>query len=106
MFPLLLLGILIVISIYLRMQNRRRTGFFAMPENAKETPFSGALQELVSQAGGVYLSLVLLVSFLQLEVAERWNIIGLKLEPLAFLSLLAAIVQPFVLKVYSMLRRS
>lgn len=106
MFPLLLLAALIAFSIYLRMQNRRRANVFALPEQTKETLFSVALQELVAQAGGVYLSLVLLVSFLQLEVAAKWNIIGIKMEPLAFLSLLVAILQPFVLKTYRMLRRS
>ncbi|HHX75468.1 MAG TPA: hypothetical protein GX699_11250 [Firmicutes bacterium] len=106
MFPLLLLAALIVLSVFLRVQNYRRTGAFALPEHAKESPFSGALQELVAHAGGVYLSLVLLVSFLQLEVADRWNIIGVKIEPLAFLSILVAIFQPFVMKTYRMLRRS
>ena len=100
MTPLLLLLILLIFSLYLRMTDKKRNVVYSVPEHAKSSPFSEALQELIGQAGGIYLSLVLLVSFLQINIAEKWNIISLEIEPLAFLSLLLAAVQPLLLIIY------
>ena len=70
----------------------------------KGNAFSLALQELVANAGGIYLSLVLLVSFLNIEVAQKWDIFGLSMEPLAFLSIVFTIIQPALLKIYRTVR--
>ncbi|MGB9660498.1 MAG: hypothetical protein ACPL5F_00580 [Moorellaceae bacterium] len=61
------------------------------------SPASRALAELVGIAGGIYLSLVLLVSFLKLAVPETISLAGWHMDPLALIATLAALLQPLVL---------
>lgn len=100
------LTVLLGCSLYLRMQNKTRTYSYQFPENAKSSLFSEVLQELLAQAGGIYLSLILLISFLDIEIAEKWNIIGIAMDPLAFSSLAVATVQPVFLRLYRMFKGS
>ncbi|NLM52853.1 MAG: hypothetical protein GX197_08570 [Firmicutes bacterium] len=106
MLAVFLLLLLILLSLLMRMANRRRSQAIAYPDNVKPSPFSEALQELVSNAGGIYLALVLLVSFLQIELPPRWKILFLEMEPLAFISIAIAIIQPFVLQLYRTVKGS
>ena len=63
-----------------------------------------ALSQLVGTAGGIYLSLELLFSFL--KIPENWWSESLFfVEPLAAISLLLAILQPFGLKAWIRLRK-
>lgn len=63
-----------------------------------------ALSQLVGTAGGIYLSLELLFSFL--KIPENWWSDSIFLvEPLAVISLLLAILQPFVLRVWLRFRK-
>lgn len=66
---------------------------------------ASALSQLVGTAGGIYLSLELLFSFLKLP--EDWwsNNSIFFVEPLAVISLLLAIVQPFAIKAWAKLRK-
>ncbi|SHI55389.1 hypothetical protein [Desulfosporosinus lacus] len=66
---------------------------------------ASALSQLVGTAGGIYLSLELLFSFL--KIPEDWwsNNSIYFVEPLAVISLLLAIIQPFVLKAWIKLRK-
>ncbi|EEG76789.1 hypothetical protein [Dethiobacter alkaliphilus] len=98
MTALMFILFLLALSLLLRVQNKKRLTQ-EVPEHAKPSPFSQALQDLIATAGGIYLSLVLLVSFLQMDVADKWNIYGIKMEPLAFLALLFSVVQPLLLQV-------
>jgi hypothetical protein len=104
MAVVIILLLLLAGSLYLRVSEKMRNVHYQVPEHAKETPFSLALQELVANAGGIYLSLVLLVSFLNIEVAQKWDIFGLSMEPLAFLSIVFTIIQPALLKIYRTVR--
>ena len=103
MTALLFIVLLITLSLVLRIQNRTRFNAHEaeVPEHAKPSPFSQALQELIATAGGIYLSLVLLVSFLQLDIADKWLIYGMKMDPLAFIALALSIVQPFISPLFS-----
>ena len=47
-------------------------------------------------AGGIYISLVLLFSFLSIETMEKVTIDGFTFDPLALLSILVALIQPIV----------
>ncbi|BCV21146.1 hypothetical protein [Moorella sp. Hama-1] len=58
------------------------------------SPASRALAELVAVAGGIYLSLVLLVSFLKIELPEAVAIGPVRVDPLAIVALLVALFQP------------
>ena len=88
-------------SIWLRVC-RSRTSIDSIPQvEPKSTPFSAAVQDLVATAGGVYLSLVLIVSFLKLELPERITISILSFDPLAMTALGVAVMQPVFGKIFS-----
>jgi hypothetical protein len=87
---LLFLLMFLTFSLLLRMQRHRQ----GINNEAKASPFSLALQELVSTAGGVYLSLIMLISFLKLDIPERVSFSGIGFDPLACIALGAAIAQP------------
>ncbi|HBT47810.1 MAG TPA: hypothetical protein DEA73_08050 [Peptococcaceae bacterium] len=61
------------------------------------SPASRALAELVAVAGGIYLSLIMLVSFLKLSLPETVSLGGWNVDPLALLALSAALLQPLLL---------
>lgn len=99
--PVILVTLLLLaFSVILRMKNKQRAESHELPEHVKRTPFSEALQELISQAGGIYLTLVLLFSFLKIELAQKWNIYGVEMDPAAFMALTLAFFQPIVLRMY------
>lgn len=62
------------------------------------SPFSQAVVELVATAGGVYLALIALVNFLHIAVPSAVTLLGVSFEPIAAISLLIALIQPYVLK--------
>jgi sterol desaturase/sphingolipid hydroxylase (fatty acid hydroxylase superfamily) len=62
------------------------------------------LSQLVGTAGGIYLSLELLFSFLKIP-EDWWSKSVFFVEPLAVFSLLLAILQPFGLRVWTRLRK-
>ena len=70
-----------------------------LPE-LRMSPFSQALANLVGTAGGIYLSLVMLTTFLDVPVPEKVILVGIYIEPLAGVSIFLAIVQPYILKIY------
>ncbi len=72
---------------------------------AKTSPLSRALTGLVGTAGGIYLSLVLLQTFLELEVPQNISVGSIAMEPLAAVSIAVAILQPFVLRFFTWSRR-
>lgn len=93
---LLLVGI--VISV--RARKFRMMWRSKSPSNQLAT----ALSQLVGTAGGIYLSLELLFTFL--KIPEDWYSDSIFLvEPLAVISLLLAILQPFVLNAWARLRK-
>lgn len=69
-------------------------------ENAVASPASVALGELVAIAGGVYCSLILVVSFLKLSVPEKITLLNMPLDPLAMLAIVIALLQPIFLTIY------
>ena len=66
-----------------------------LPVDSMPSPFSRALTELLASAGGIYLSLMLLVQFLSVELPSQIHIFGLDIEPLALAAILIASIQPF-----------
>ncbi|MGI9952040.1 hypothetical protein V3F56_06710 [Moorellaceae bacterium AZ2] len=61
------------------------------------SPASRALAELVAVAGGIYLSLVMLVSFLKLTLPGTIAVGGWQVDPLALIALMVALIQPLLL---------
>jgi len=66
--------------------------------NGTPSPLSGALAYLVGVAGGIYLSLSLLVDFLAVNIPSRIAVLGLELDPLATIAITLALLQPFILR--------
>lgn len=65
----------------------------------KSSPLSNALTGLIGTAGGIYLSLVMLFSFMELKVPGKVMVFNVGLEPLASLSFAMAIIQPFFIRI-------
>ena len=96
--------VIIAIGIVLSVRERR---YLSMWRSAKPvaSPLAAALAQLVGTAGGIYLSLELLFSFLRLP-QNWWSSAAFIVEPLAVLSLVLAIVQPFAIRLWRNMRRS
>lgn len=91
---LILIVIIAMGSIWLRVCCYRATFDNVAQVEPKPSPFSNAVQDLVATAGGVYLSLVMIVSFLKLELPERITISILSFDPLAMTAIAVAVIQP------------
>lgn len=91
---LVLLILIIIGSIWLRMCHFRMLLDHTPQVEPRPTPFSTAVRDLVATAGGVYLSLVMLVSFLKLNVSERIVVGIVSFDPLAMTSIAVAVIQP------------
>lgn len=92
-FWALIMGLLIltVWSIWLRVCHLRTVD----SGKVKPSPVALAIQELVATAGGVYLSMVALVSFLRLNIPEQLGLAGITFDPLALLAICIALTQPW-----------
>ncbi|MGI6092345.1 MAG: hypothetical protein GX348_06625 [Veillonellaceae bacterium] len=66
----------------------------------KPSPVSLAIQELVAVAGGLYLSLIMLVSFLKIEIPEKIIVYNVALDPLACTAIFLALFQPLLVKFF------
>ncbi|HHX51853.1 MAG TPA: hypothetical protein GX711_10480 [Clostridia bacterium] len=104
-----ILILLILISLYLSIRQRmvlrkKRKVFDQLPDEPIKTLFSEALAQLVGVAGGIYLSLIMLVSFLGLDLPEKVTIAGISMQPLALLALLLAILQPLWMTLFDKLK--
>lgn len=110
MFYYLILIILALAILYYslcsRVKNKyRQGGLKDLPTDPIDSPVSRALTETLGLAGGIYLALVMATSFLQVEVPEKIAVFSLEMEPLAFTSILLAVVQPFVSEIINYFRR-
>lgn len=90
----LLLALCMVGAVIVRMQyivsyKERTTSVIA-------SPLSEAVSQIVGIAGGIYVALVLLFSFLEIEFPQQIQIANVTLNPLALCSVLLACMQPIV----------
>jgi hypothetical protein len=88
---LLLAGLAVFLMVALRL---RMQGNLYRQEQALSSPLAEAMSQLVGIAGGIYLSLVMLVSFLGIETPQKICFLDMLLDPLALLSILLACLQP------------
>lgn len=70
----------------------------------KATPFSEALLNLIGVAGGVYLSLIILFTFLEVTIPGKIQLAGIEVELLAAVSIGIAIIQPFFMRIWASVR--
>lgn len=95
------LGIIILalaVSLAVRVKDKKRAKAHDFPEHAVPSPLSEALQELIGMAGGIYLSLLLLVSFLKIDLPQSIVFMTVEIELLPAVAIVLAIIQPFFLK--------
>lgn len=71
----------------------------------KSSPLSQALANLVGVAGGIYLSLVVIATFMEVQLPERIHLGELSMEPLAAVSILMAVAQPYMQRIISAWRK-
>lgn len=83
----------LVYSIWLRTTRYRQS----VQVEPRISPVSLAIQELIAIAGGIYLSLIMVVSFLKINIPEKINIYTVDVDPLAFLAICLGIVQPMIM---------
>jgi hypothetical protein len=97
----LILFLLVVFSVRERIRLRLyREKDWGVIGEGKVSPLSQALANLVGVAGGIYLSLVVLVSFLEVQLPPCLQIGPVSVEPLAVVSFSLALLQPFALRVF------
>jgi len=106
---ILLFTVIVVILVCWSLRERVRLNSYRagkeLDTGARESPFSRALGNLIGVAGGIYLSLVLLLTFLEIEVPSRIHLGKLQLEPVATLAIAIAVLQPLFLRLVQVLRR-
>lgn len=75
-------------------------------EGATSSPASLALGEIVAVAGGIYLALVLVATFLNMELPEKIYLASLAVDPLALAAIVVALLQPIILGLYYNLKKN
>lgn len=105
MIELIILFCFIALSLIerVRLRARAQADFNEVLGESKASMFSEAIGNLVATAGGIYLSLILLATFLGLELPTTVNLFNLKFEPVAGTSVMLALVQPFMQKAFNKL---
>lgn len=99
--------LLVVCSVRERVrQQRYREKDWSTIGEAKSSPLSQAIANLIGVAGGIYLSLMLLCTFIELELPARVRIGSYAIEPLAIISIMLAIGQPFGQRVLQVWRKN
>lgn len=101
----ILLVVLVALMVFLSLRERvrlyqYREANWDIISESKPSPLSKALTNLIGVAGGIYLTLVVLVAFLEIHVPSRVKIFWISVEPLAALAIIMAIIQPFVLRIW------
>jgi len=94
--------ILLVFGVVVSVRERKYRMMWRSQSTSNQLATS--LSQLVGTAGGIYLSLELLFSFLKIP-EDWWSGSVFVVEPLAVISLLLAIIQPFVLSAWIRLRK-
>lgn len=98
----LLFFIWLAVRSKVRLKSRSGLGktTFELPTQPADSIFSLALAELIATAGGIYVSLLLLFSFLDLATPGKMGIVGLQVDSLAAVSLVVALLQPIIARIF------
>jgi len=101
----LIFGLLVLVgvSLWLRVRLQRES---VSGVETTASPLSSAVQELVATAGGVYLAIVALTSFLKLETPDKVTLMQASVDPLALTAIGLAIIQPIIIRIYNKFKSS
>lgn len=105
-----IIGLVVLLLVVLSVQERVRQLMARQKDwesigETKSSPLSQALANLIGVAGGIYLSLMIMVAFLEINLPEVVQVGGLSLEPLALISIILALAQPFLQKIVDSWKR-
>jgi len=107
--PVVFITVLMIVLLALSVRQRIRNRVFRERawdgSETKSSPISEALTGLIGTAGGIYLSLAMLISFMELNVPNKVNFFSVGLEPMAAVSFTLAIAQPFFIKLLQLRKR-
>lgn len=95
---LLIIGAAITVSLWLKTKYIRRK---LDASTVAPSPLSQAIQELVGTAGGIYLSIVALISFLKIDIPEKIIFQNISFDPLALIAITIAVLQPIVMRIFN-----
>ena len=105
-YIIVLLGGTTILAVSVTLRCRRLERISARQVEGVESPMSRAIQATVGYAGGIYMTLVMLASFLQVEVPDKVVVLSkLTVEPLAFVAVMLALLQPFLLVMWDWLMK-
>jgi len=100
-----LLGLLgLAVKEKVNRKERQQARMTDVLSGARASVLSEAMAGLVATAGGIYLSMVLLTTFLKIPVPEHITLLSTNVEPLAGLSVVLALIQPFLLRLWDRIR--
>ncbi len=86
-------------------KERRQARMTDVLSGARASVLSEALAGLVATAGGIYLSMVLLTTFLKISIPDNVTLLSTSIEPLAGVSVLLALIQPFLIRLWDRMRQ-
>jgi hypothetical protein len=92
--------ILVFLSVLKRIDDKLYRGRSLDKWPTNPTYFSEGLVNLVGTAGGIYIAIVSLITFLEIELPARIAFFGIRIEPMAGISLVIAIFQPYIMSIY------
>ena len=92
--------LLILLSLWLRVKQSRII-FHDTLNEVKDSPFSLAVRNLVGVAGGIYVAVVMIASFIKIDIPALVSIAGISFDPLAMVALGLAILQPLIIYIRS-----
>lgn len=96
-------AVLLAVGVVVSLRERKYRLMWRSQSVPVTSPLAAALSQLVGTAGGIYLALELLCSFLKIP-EDYWGSAIYFVEPLAAFSLLLAILQPFALSAWARFR--
>ncbi len=85
-----------------RLMREKDWGFIG---EAKSSQISQALTNLIGVAGGIYLTLVVAATFLELQLPPLVHLGSISMEPLAAISIIISLLQPFAVTAMNAWRR-
>lgn len=105
----IIIGIFVALLVYFSLRERMRIKSYRKEwdviGDSKTSPLSESLAGLVGTAGGIYLSLVMLTTFLEVQIPSRVSVSVVSVEPMAAISFVLAISSPYINRLMRGLKR-
>lgn len=100
-FYLFIAVLFLLAYLSLRLRNvNQRTVSQSYEYEPKDSPLSKSIVDLISTAGGIYISLTLALSFLKIDYAPMYEFLEIEFDFLAAISIALAMIQPVFIFIY------